>query len=74
MAIVIVLIRAEAGKIWDACKAILKLEWIETADVVTGPYDIIAYAELPSTDDLRKLMENIHATHGITRTETCVAL
>ncbi|MHA2385634.1 MAG: Lrp/AsnC ligand binding domain-containing protein [Candidatus Thorarchaeota archaeon] len=63
MVSVVILIRAEAGAIWEACQ-----------DVVTGPYDMIAYAELPSVEDLRKLMQTLHTVEGISRTETCVSI
>ncbi|MHA1909571.1 MAG: Lrp/AsnC ligand binding domain-containing protein [Candidatus Thorarchaeota archaeon] len=51
-----------------------KIDGVSRADVVTGPYDIIVYAELPSNQDLRLLMKSIHEIEGITRTETCVAI
>jgi DNA-binding Lrp family transcriptional regulator len=74
MVSVVILIRAEAGAIWEACQAITEIEGIERADVVTGPYDMIAYAELPSVEDLRKLMQTLHTVEGISRTETCVSI
>lgn len=74
MVSVVILIRAEAGAIWEACQSITEIEGIERADVVTGPYDMIAYAELPSVEDLRKLMQTLHTVEGISRTETCVSI
>lgn len=72
--VVYVLIRVQAGKVWDVAQAIGKLQKVRRASVVTGPYDVIAYAELPSTEDLRRLMEGIHGVEGVTRTETCIAI
>ncbi len=72
--VVYVLIRVEAGKVWDVAQAIGKIKSVDRANVVTGPYDVIAYAALPSTEDLRKLMEGIHGVEGVTRTETCIAI
>jgi DNA-binding Lrp family transcriptional regulator len=74
MVIVNVLIRAEAGKVWDVCKAIESIDGVNKAHVVTGPYDVIAYADLPSTEDVRRLMQSIHDIEGVTRTETCIAI
>ncbi|MHA2601543.1 MAG: Lrp/AsnC ligand binding domain-containing protein [Candidatus Thorarchaeota archaeon SMTZ1-83] len=74
MVSVVVLIKAEAGTIWDACKHITEIDGITRADVVTGPYDVIAYAELPSVEDLRRLMKSVHEVEGINRTETCVSI
>ena len=43
-----------------------------SADVVTGPYDVIAMAETASMDDLGKLVAaRIQAADGVTRTLTC---
>lgn len=72
--VVYVLIRVEAGKVWDVAQAIGKIPGVNRSNVVTGPYDVIAYAVLPSTEDLRKLMEGIHGVDGVTRTETCIAI
>lgn len=72
--VVYILIRVEAGKVWDVAQAIGKISGVDRANVVTGPYDVIAYAVLPSTEDLRKLMEGIHSVDGVNRTETCIAI
>ena len=74
MVVVTVLIRVEAGKVWDVSKAIEKIDGVKNSSVVTGPYDVIAHAELPSTEDLRRLMQSVHDVEGIDRTETCIAL
>ncbi|MFX1341176.1 MAG: Lrp/AsnC ligand binding domain-containing protein [Promethearchaeota archaeon] len=72
--VVYILIRVEAGKVWDVAQAIGKISGVDRSNVVTGPYDVIAYAVLPSTEDLRQLMEGIHNVDGVTRTETCIAI
>ena len=74
MVLVIVLIHASVGTIWEACKALEKIDGIQKAHAVTGPYDIIAYAELPSTEDLRRMTKSIHEVVGINRTESCIAI
>ena len=72
--VVYVLIRVQAGKVWEVCQAIGKIDGVSRADVVTGPYDVIAYAELPSTEELRRLTQSIHQVEGVNRTETCIAI
>ncbi|MHA1959511.1 MAG: Lrp/AsnC ligand binding domain-containing protein [Candidatus Thorarchaeota archaeon] len=74
MVVVNVLIQVEAGKVWEACKTIEQIDGVMRANVVTGPYDVIAYAELPSTEDVRSLMQSVHDVEGVTRTETCIAI
>jgi DNA-binding Lrp family transcriptional regulator len=72
--VVYILIRVEAGKVWDVAQAIGKLKGVTQSNVVTGPYDVICYAQLKSTEDLRTLMTGVHAVDGVTRTETCIAI
>ncbi|MGD2073239.1 MAG: Lrp/AsnC ligand binding domain-containing protein [Candidatus Thorarchaeota archaeon] len=68
------LIRAQSGKLWEICEKVREIEGIGLALVVTGTYDLIAHADLPSPDDLRKVTEAIHNIDGIIRTETSVVL
>lgn len=68
------LIRAQAGKLWDICEKLRKIKGIGLALVVTGTYDLIAHAEIPAPEDLRKVTEAIHEIDGIIRTETSVVL
>ena len=74
MVTTIVLIRAEAGTVEDVYAAIEKIELIELIHMVTGPYDIIAYAELPSRADFREFVNRFHDVKGVIRTETCVVI
>ena len=70
----IILIRVETGLVWRACEAIKRIDGVKSCHAVTGPYDIIAYAELPSSEDLRRMIKSMHAVDGVNRTETCVAI
>ncbi|MFX1483963.1 MAG: Lrp/AsnC ligand binding domain-containing protein [Promethearchaeota archaeon] len=72
--VVIVLIQVEVGKAEPALKHIEKISDVKSAYMVTGPYDIIAYAELEAKSGFRKLVESIHDAPGVTRTETCMAI
>jgi len=72
--IVIVLIQVEVGKAEAALKHIEKINDIQNVHMVTGPYDVIAYADLPSKGGFRKLVESVHDAPGVTRTETCMAI
>ncbi len=74
MVAITMLIRVRPGSVWEACDAIKKIEGVQRAQVVTGPYDIVVYAELDSTEELRRITEAVHAVEGIARTETCVAI
>jgi DNA-binding Lrp family transcriptional regulator len=72
--VVIVLIQVEVGKAEAALKHVEKIGEVTNVHMVTGPYDVIAYAELPSKAGFRRLVEAIHDAPGVTRTETCMAI
>ncbi|MFW9925775.1 MAG: Lrp/AsnC ligand binding domain-containing protein [Candidatus Thorarchaeota archaeon] len=72
--VVIILIQVEVGKAEAAQKHIEKIGEVKSCYMVTGPYDVIAYAELAAKSGFRKLVESIHDAPGVTRTETCMAI
>jgi DNA-binding Lrp family transcriptional regulator len=67
-----VLIQTEMSKAFSVVQAVRAVGGVLAADVVTGPYDVIAAAESAGLDDLAKLVvSKIHDIDGITRTFTC---
>jgi DNA-binding Lrp family transcriptional regulator len=72
--VVIVLIQVEVGKAEAALNHVEKIGEVTKVHMVTGPYDVIAYAELPAKSGFRRLVEAIHDAPGVTRTETCMAI
>jgi DNA-binding Lrp family transcriptional regulator len=67
-----VLIQAAVGSSADVGQAVSAAAGVVSADVVTGPYDVIVVVESASIDELGKLVvSNIHAISGVTRTLTC---
>ncbi len=70
-----ILIQVEVGKSSDVAHEAAALRGIESAEAVTGPYDIIARAEARNLDELGKLVvARIQAVDGVTRTLTCPVL
>ena len=70
-----ILIETQVGKAKDVVRALRDLEDVQSADGVTGPYDIIAIvqaADLGSIGDL--VTQHIHTIPGITRSVTCLRL
>jgi len=58
-----VLIQAQVGRSAEVGSGVARIEGVISADVVTGPYDVIAMAETASMDDLGKLVAaRIHAS------------
>jgi DNA-binding Lrp family transcriptional regulator len=67
-----ILIQTEVGKAAQVAKAIADISGVQSAEDVTGPYDVIVKAHAPNVDDLGKLVvARVQAIDGITRTLTC---
>ena len=67
-----ILVQTEVGKAAQVAKDIVKIEGVQQAEDVTGPYDVIARAEARNLDELGKLVvARVQAVDGITRTLTC---
>ncbi|MGB8362157.1 MAG: Lrp/AsnC ligand binding domain-containing protein [Acidimicrobiia bacterium] len=67
-----VLIQTEVGKAAVVAEQVRGIPGVDTADDVTGPYDVIVRASSDDVDSLGKLVvARIQAVDGITRTLTC---
>ena len=67
-----ILVQTEVGKAAQVAKDIVRIEDVQLAEDVTGPYDVIARAEARTIDELGKLVvARVQAVDGITRTLTC---
>ena len=67
-----ILIQTEVGKAATVAVAVSEIPGVESADDVTGPYDVIVKASADNVDDLGRLVvASIQQVDGITRTLTC---
>lgn len=67
-----VLIQTEVGKAALVAEEVRSIPGVDTADDVTGPYDVIVKASSDDVDSLGKLVvARVQAVDGITRTLTC---
>lgn len=67
-----VLIQTEVGKAAVVAEEVRNIPGVDSADDVTGPYDVIVRASASDVDQLGKLVvAKIQAISGITRTLTC---
>ena len=70
-----VLIETEVGKVARVAQALTKLDGVELAEDLAGPYDVIARLQAPSLDELGRLVvSHIQVQDGVTRTVTCMVL
>ena len=69
------LVETAVGKTRDVAATLQDLAGIESVDVVTGPYDIIATISGEDMSVVGSVVtEKIHTVTGVVRTVTCVAV
>lgn len=69
------ILQAQVGKGAEVGREAATIKGVTSAVVVTGPYDVIAFAEAGSIDELGKLVvAKIQAVDGVTRPLTCPVL
>lgn len=70
-----VLIETAVGKTKDVVKGLRGVGGMKSVDAVTGPYDVIAVVEASNLTAVGDLVtKSVHATGGIIRTVTCLAI
>jgi DNA-binding Lrp family transcriptional regulator len=70
-----VLIQTQVGKVAHVAQALNDLDGVESAEDITGPYDVIAMIQAPGLDQLGRLVvSRIQAVDGVTRTLTCTVI
>lgn len=69
-----ILIETAVGKTREVAQALRKVEGMQSVDVVTGPYDIIALLEARDITIIGDLVtEHVHFA-GVVRTVTCISV
>jgi len=69
-----ILIETAAGRTKEIISSLKQIEGVKSADMVTGPYDIIAIIEGESMTDIGDLVTGkIYSVPGISRTVTCLS-
>jgi DNA-binding Lrp family transcriptional regulator len=70
-----VLIETEVGKVAHVARALVKLDGVQLAEDLAGPYDVIAKVQASGLDELGRLVASyIQVLDGVTRTVTCTVL
>lgn len=70
-----IMIETEAGKANKVVTALKEVEGVTTADLVTGPYDIIAVVEEQRLDEIGNIVTGkIQVIPSVSRIVTCLAL
>ncbi len=67
-----VLIQTDVGKAAQVAEQVNAVDGVVSAEVVSGPYDVIATSIASSMNELgRMVVRDIQQIEGITRTITC---
>jgi DNA-binding Lrp family transcriptional regulator len=67
-----ILIQTKVGMGSDVTRSVSQIDGVNSADAVTGPYDVIAYAEARNLDSLSKIVVGqVQQIEGVSRTLTC---
>jgi len=67
----VILINTKLGDMWKVADAVRKIQDVKFANAVAGRYDVVAHVE---TTNLSWVIARVHATTGVTRTETLITL
>ncbi len=67
-----ILIRVLPGRSSEALEALMKFPEVKSAHLVLGRYDIVAFAEAPTHEDLSTLSTKVNAIPETKSTETLV--
>lgn len=67
-----VLLQTEQGKMAEIAQSLAQLPAVSEANVVTGPYDVIARVQADDMDAIGQLIvAEVQVVGGVTRTLTC---
>ena len=70
-----ILIEALPGKAIDLVAQVKKINGVKTVDLVTGPYDVIAFVEATDLKSLGEvIVKKIQSTGLVSRTLTCITV
>ena len=68
------LLECSAGMVWKVAETILNIQGVKMAHVVTGNYDVIAFAEFSNIEELTVIIQQVQALKGVQKTQTAVAM
>ena len=70
-----ILIETAVGRTREVADSLRDVGGIQSVDVVTGPYDVIAVVDAQDINTMGTLVtERLHTIAGVVRTVTCVAV
>ena len=68
------LLECSSGNVWKVLADIVEIAGIKMAHVVTGNFDIIAFAEFSDIEELTSLIQKVQTLSGVQKTQTAVSM
>lgn len=68
------LLECSSGMVWKVADALVKIDGIKMAHVVTGNFDVIAFAEFSNIDELTSIIQSVQTLKGVQKTQTAVSM
>jgi DNA-binding Lrp family transcriptional regulator len=69
-----ILINTDPGKINQIADSARKVDGVKMAYAVTGPFDVIIYAEVADMSALGAVINIVHSIDGVQKTQTAIAI
>jgi DNA-binding Lrp family transcriptional regulator len=69
-----IFVNTDAGLLWKVSEEASKIEGVKIARAVTGPFDVIVYAEFMKIEDLGVLIDALQAIEGVAKSQTSIAM
>jgi DNA-binding Lrp family transcriptional regulator len=67
-------LNCSSGMVWEITDEVKTIKGVKMAHVVTGNFDVVAYAEFVNIDDLARIIEEVQSLKGVQKTQTAVAI
>jgi DNA-binding Lrp family transcriptional regulator len=68
------LLECGSGKVWKVLEDVVKIDEIKMAHVVSGNFDVIAFAEFSGIEELSSLIQKVQTLSGVEKTQTAIAM
>ena len=68
------LLECSSGNVWKVLADIVKIDGIKVAHVVSGNFDIIAFAEFSNIEELSSLIQQVQTVPNVQKTQTAIAM
>jgi len=69
-----IFVNTDAGLLWKVSEEASKIKGVKIARAVTGPFDVIVYAEFMKIEDLGVLIDALQSIEGVVKSQTSIVM